>query len=470
MVVASHRKESFLLIMSKRYLIRILVLLALAADLSWHYWGAQNSESDKYPNRPITLIVPFGPGGESDTFARMIQKAIADNGFLGQEVVVKNVGGAGATIGSGQARKADPDGYTMLLLHEALITAQASGKVSYGPESFEPIAASGKTNMIIAVAEDSPYQSLPELMNAAKEMPNELVFAANLGAPVHYAGLILEKDLPGAHFRYTQKGGGASRFEAVIGGHADVSAFSLGEYISFKEGGLRAVAITSEERHPEAAEIPTAQEQGFQFVHANMHFWWFPKGTDSEQIDLMAEVIKKCMATPQVQKQLALRLSEPFVETGDSMKELLQMRIGKIQSVDSTSPDVLPNIPLWVALLTAVSFGVLLVSRLFPASVLEKSINAGEGEIAGEVRRGYWKTAVSFVMVTALYLLALEYIPIDFRIFTAIYMFGVALLCTGFEMVGLKKVVAKSYVPEMIVLVPLIVFFVFQSFFSIQLP
>ncbi len=77
---------------------------------------------------------------------------------------------------------------------------------------------------------------------------------------------------------------------------------------------------------------------------------------------------------------------------------------------------------------------------------------------------------MSFVMVTALYLLALEYIPIDFRIFTAIYMFGVALLCTGFEMVGLKKVVAKSYVPEMIVLVPLIVFFVFQSFFSIQLP
>ena len=144
--------------MSKRYLIRILVLLALAADLSWHYFSVQNSEADNYPNRPITLIVPFGPGGESDTFARMIQKAIADNGFLKQEVVVKNVGGAGATIGSGQARKADPDGYTMLLLHEALITAQASGKVSYGPESFEPIAASGKTNMIIAVAEDSPYQ------------------------------------------------------------------------------------------------------------------------------------------------------------------------------------------------------------------------------------------------------------------------------------------------------------------------
>jgi len=456
--------------MSKRYLIRILVLLALATDLSWHYFSGRNSEADNYPNRPITLIVPFGPGGESDTFARMIQKAIADNGFLKQEVVVKNVGGAGATIGSGQARKADPDGYTMLLLHEALITAQASGKVSYGPESFEPIAASGKTNMIIAVAEDSPYQSLAELMNAAKETPNELVFAANLGAPVHYAGLILEKDLPGSHFRYTQKGGGASRFEAVIGGHADVSAFSLGEYISFKEGGLRAVAITSEERHPDAGEIPTAQEQGFQFVHANMHFWWFPKGTDSEKIDLMADVIKKCMATPQVQKQLALRLSEPFVQTGEPMKELLQMRIGKIQSVDATSPDVLPNIPLWVALLTGISFVVLLVSRFLSSSVVERTVSDDESEIAKGTRRGYLKTAVSFVMVTALYLLALEYVPVDFRIITAVYMFDVALLCTGFEVDGLKKLVTKSYVPEMIVLVPLIVFFVFQSFFSIQLP
>ena len=136
-------------------LIRGGIWLAVLIAMIWHAMGSGSNDSNSgYPNRPITLIVPFGPGGESDTFARMIQRTIAENQFLDQEVVVKNVGGAGATIGSGQARKADPDGYTMLILHEALITAQVSGKVSYGPESFEPIAASGKTNMVIAVAEE----------------------------------------------------------------------------------------------------------------------------------------------------------------------------------------------------------------------------------------------------------------------------------------------------------------------------
>ena len=453
--------------MSYRQLIRLAVLLILAAELGRHYLGNQQTDSLGYPARAITLIVPFGEGGESDTFARMIQKAISDHGFLGQQVVVKNVGGAGATIGSGQARQADPDGYTMMILHEALITAQASGKVSYGPEAFEPIAASGRTSMIIAVAEDSPYQSLTQLMQAAKVTPNELVFAANLGAPVHYAGLILEKDLPGAHFRYTQKGGGAARFEAVIGGHADVSAFSLGEYVSFKEGGLRALAISSEARHPEVPEIPTAIEQGFDFVHANVHFWWFPKETPQDKIDFMADVIEKCMATEQVRQQLALRLSDPFIQTGQPMQDLLRDRIGRIQSVDATSPDVLPNIPFWVSLVTGLSFVVFWVGRRRRpvTDETEPAVHTPPLSVAT-----YWKTAIFFVMMTSLYLLALEYVPVDFRVVTAIYMFDVAVLCTGFQRDDLKKIVTKTYVPETVVLVPLIVFFVFQSFFSIQLP
>ena len=82
-------QESFLFIMSKRYLIRILVILALATELSRHYWDVQNTEPDKYPNRPITLIVPFGPGGESDTFARMIQKALLTMDFLGRRLLLR---------------------------------------------------------------------------------------------------------------------------------------------------------------------------------------------------------------------------------------------------------------------------------------------------------------------------------------------------------------------------------------------
>jgi len=243
----------------------------------------------------------------------------------------------------------------MLLLHEALITAQSSGDVSYGPEDFEPIAATGRLNMVIAVQEDSPFRTLVDLMKAAREDPNKLVFAANLNAPVHYAGLILESNEPGAAFLYTQEGGGAYRFEALVGGHADVSAFSMGEFIDYRAGGIRALAVSSAERLPAAPEIMTTVEQGYDFVHANMHFWWFPQGTDQAKVDYMAGVIQKAMATEQVQKALAKRLCEPLVKTGEEMKSQLVERIQAIRSVDATSPDVLPNIPLWILLATLLS-------------------------------------------------------------------------------------------------------------------
>ncbi|MEC7564120.1 MAG: tripartite tricarboxylate transporter substrate binding protein [Planctomycetota bacterium] len=422
------------------------------------------SDPTVYPNKPITVIVPFTAGGESDAFARMIQHAAAENDLLGQELVIQNVGGAGATIGSGRARKADADGYTMMILHEALITAQSSGKVPYGPESFEPIAATGKTRIIIAVRDDSPYDSLSQIMEAAKDRPNQLVFAANLGAPVHYAGLILERQLPGSHFRYTQTGGGAKRFEAVKGGHADVSAFSLGEYIAYKAGGLKAIAISAEQRDPRVADIPTAREQGFDFVHANMHFWWFPKGTDQAKIDRIAQLLRECMQTDIVRKQLAHRLSEPLIKTGEPMKLELADRISKIQSVDSASPDVLPNTSMWVLLATLASLAGMVLSSL------RQKKTADQGTQTDETRpQGYWKRAGLALLVTVIYVFALEYFPIDYRWLTMLFMFCFGLTIAGRSLLKLRGFKIPVYA-DVVILVPLIIFAVFQSVFHIELP
>ena len=135
-------------------------------------------------------------------------------------------------------------------------------------------------------------------------------------------------------------------------------------------------------------EIPTAKEQGFNFVHANMHFWWFPKDTEQSKIDFMADVIRKCMATPQVPLNCLTQLSEPFIETGQSMKDVLKDRIGKIQSVDASSPDVLPNIPLWMSVATAVSFVYWLLSknRTTDSSGTIKKTEGNDG-ISGECYR-----------------------------------------------------------------------------------
>ena len=109
-------------------------------------------QAETYPSRPIKVIVPFGAGGGSDTFVRIIQKAIEDNQLLPQPLVVINVPGAGGTIGSQRATNAAPDGYTILNLHQGILTAKYSGKVDHGPEAFEPIIATSEDAMILAVA------------------------------------------------------------------------------------------------------------------------------------------------------------------------------------------------------------------------------------------------------------------------------------------------------------------------------
>ena len=120
--------------------------------------------SDNYPEQPIKVIVPFGAGGGSDTFVRILQKAIKENDLLSQPLIIINVPGAGGTIGSRQAMESEPDGYTLLCLHEGIISAKYAGSADYGPEAFEPVAGTGEVGNVIAVAADSKYTDLDQLL------------------------------------------------------------------------------------------------------------------------------------------------------------------------------------------------------------------------------------------------------------------------------------------------------------------
>ena len=203
--------------------------------------------------------------------------------------MIINVPGAGGTIGSRRVKNARPDGYTLLLLHEGILTAKHSGASAYGPEAFSPIAGTGDATQVVAVSGDSSIRDLTALMKTATEMPDTIIFSANIGAPSHFAGLMLESESPGSKFRYTQNGGGAKRFAALQGGHVDVSSFSVAEYVQFQQDGMRALAILGEKRHSDLPDLPTAGEQGFDVISQNMQFWWAPLGTPKERIGKIAD-------------------------------------------------------------------------------------------------------------------------------------------------------------------------------------
>jgi len=298
-----------------------------------------------YPSRPIKLIVPFSPGGGTDTFARIVKKAIDDQHLLGQPLVIVNVDGAGGTIGSRRVKNARPDGYTIMVLHEAIVSARYAGQAPYGPEAFEPIAGTGKMGLVVAVRDDSPFASLGELLAAAREAPDSIVFSANLGAPVHFLGLMLEQHSPGARFRFTQTGGGTKRLHAVKGGHADVTAFSIEEFVRYRDAGIRALAYCDDQRHPVLPDVPTMFEQGLPVQSVNMQFWWAPKGTPQSKRDVLAEALRAAMQTEHVRARMAAIHCDPVVVTGPEMAAEIQNRRDAISRVDLRQTQALPNLP-----------------------------------------------------------------------------------------------------------------------------
>jgi tripartite-type tricarboxylate transporter receptor subunit TctC len=294
-------------------------------------------------------VVPFGPGGGSDVHARIFKAAIDDHHLLPEPLVIHNRDGAGATIGSRYVRDAAPDGYTVLFLHDALITAKYSGMVRYGPEAFEPVASTGESGMVIAVADQSPYQTLDQLMDAAHERPGELSFAVNRGALTHVAGLQLEQAVPGAKFLFPQSGGGQARYNDLIGDHVHVSGFSLEEFMIYRAGAspdsphLRGLAYLAEERTLAAAEVPTAREQGLDIVSINRFYWWVPKGTPPDRIQVLAAALKSALETEDVKRKLDQIHCERIFRYGDELTGQLAATERQIAQVEFTKPKGVPD-------------------------------------------------------------------------------------------------------------------------------
>lgn len=273
--------------------------------------GAQAPVYAAFPEKPIKVIVPFGAGGNTDGLARMFQKSLQEEKLLEQPLVIINVPGAGGSIGARRVKDAEPDGYTLLLMHIALLSGEASGLIDFGYKDFEPVAATADSCIVSTVMEDAPWKTLPELLAAAREKPDTIIHGANLGAVNHMAGLMLEEASPGSKFRFVQIGGGAANFKAMKGGHTQVAHFTLAEWASFRAGGVKALAYMYPERHPDVPDLPTAKELGYDIEFCLQNWWFAPKGTPRAAIDHLAAALQKSMASDYVKKIMSERYNAP---------------------------------------------------------------------------------------------------------------------------------------------------------------
>lgn len=345
---------------ANRNLFSISASILICLLLFWRISGLAGDQTSAYPNQPIQVIVPYTAGGGTDTFARILQKSVTAQELLPQPLVILNQPGGGATIGSRFVLGSRPDGYRILCHHDALLTAQLSGTVSFGADDFTPIAQTGSLATLVVVREDASFDNLAALLDAALANPKSLRFGADVGSPAYFNAKVIERSQPGAAFNYLSTGGGQKRFTMLLGGHLEAAIFSLGEYLGYRasddtppEQNIKAIAVLDGKRSPFLPDVATAMEQGIPINSGNAYYWWAPKETPPAVVEQLAKVLEQCMNDPTVLKELEQQSIGPEFRKDQELTQYLDLKKKELGEFKTGTPRELPNFPIWVVTIVA---------------------------------------------------------------------------------------------------------------------
>jgi tripartite-type tricarboxylate transporter receptor subunit TctC len=262
--------------------------------------------AQNYPERPISIVVPFSAGGPTDTVTRLVAEAMSKD--LGQQIVVENVTGAGGTLGAGRVAKAASDGYTLLLHHIGMATsATLYRKLAYKPlEDFEYIGLVTEVPMVIVGRKDLEPNDLKSLIDYLKTNKDKVTYAhAGVGAASHLCGMLLMSKIETPLTTVPYKGTGPALTD-LIGGQVDLLCDQTTNTTNqIKSGEIKAYATTSGERLPALPDVPTAKEQGLDIEVAIWHGLYAPKGTSKAIIDRLAAALQKALQDETVKSRFA---------------------------------------------------------------------------------------------------------------------------------------------------------------------
>lgn len=298
--------------------IRSLMLAALAACC------VANTAYAAYPERPVTLIVPFPPAGTTDLIARHIAQALEKE--LGQTIVVENRAGAGGNVGMGALARAKADGYTIGM---GTIGTQTINQFLYKDMPFDPqkdlvpIAQAGTTPNVIAVNANSDIKSLKDLIEKAKAAKDKKLSYASpgVGSSVHLTGAYLE-DAAGISMLHVPFKGVSGSMPALIGGQVDILMDNLPSTLSQVKDGkkVRGIAVTGAQRDPAIPDIPTVAESGLPGFDVNAWFALYaPAGTPPEAVNTLVEAARQALASKDLKQKLEQTSTQPGTIFGTDM-------------------------------------------------------------------------------------------------------------------------------------------------------
>jgi tripartite-type tricarboxylate transporter receptor subunit TctC len=289
-----------------------------------------------WPAKPVRLMVPFPPGGSTDIVARIVGQKLGER--LGQSIVIENRGGAGGTLGTAQAAKAAPDGYTLTVASTSthVVAPSVYQKLDYDPvKDFAPISLMAVSPYLLVVHPAVPAKSVKELVELARKQPGKMNYAsAGVGSTTHLAMEML-KSASNTYMLHIPYSGNGPAGTAVISGQVEILFGSMPAVLPHAKGGrVRALAVGTLARSPSMPEIPTIAESGYPGFDASL---WLgimaPAGTPQPVIDRLHKEIVAVVSAADTREALSKAGAEPVTSSPAELAAMVRDGVPKYAKI-----------------------------------------------------------------------------------------------------------------------------------------
>ena len=309
----------------KKTILALLTGLFVAA-------GAQAA----YPDKPVTIIVPFPPGGSTDTLARMMTPKMSEK--LGQPVVVENKPGATGAIGATQVKRSAPDGYTLLCASIGVwaVNPFLQKNLAYDPaKDFDLMTVAVRAPNVLVVNPSVPAKDVKELIAYLKQRPNKVTFASSGAGSSDHLSIALFWMTTGTNGIHVPYKGGGPAIADLVAGHAEASFQNLNVMTGhIKAGKLKALAVTGEKRSPLLPDVPTLEELGYKdMVVYSWQALGAPKGLPNDVRTAVQGAMMAALKDPDVAKKLTDPGFEVVASSPEEFAKFLQLELAKWKTV-----------------------------------------------------------------------------------------------------------------------------------------
>ncbi len=305
-------------------------LLSLAAAAA-AVVAAPCALADAYPDRPIKIIVPFGPGGFTDVVARIIQKDLGP--AIGQPVIIENRPGAGSSIGTDAVAKAKPDGYTLAMISTThVISPHLYKSLPYDPiRDFAPVMKIGEGPYVLVVHPSLGVRNVQALIALARKTPNTIDYASSgNGSSQHLVGALFST-MAGAPINHVPYKGSNQAMQDLLGGQVKVSFVGMPNALpNVASGKLRALAVTSRKRSADLPDVPTLDEAGVRGYDATIWLGLLaPAGTPRDVVHKLNAEMTRILSTPEAHRLIASAGVDVATSTPEEFAALLQSELDR---------------------------------------------------------------------------------------------------------------------------------------------